>query len=149
MPDIYQSAKRSQIMSRIRGKRNASTELRLIYLFKRCGITGWRRNSKLFGKPDFVFPKKRIALFVDGNFWHGHPTRSTIPKSNRSFWLKKITNNIKRDQLVNQTLKKMGWKVTRIWESDLRERIVLKFGIRSGLIPGSTGNLSASLPDIA
>jgi len=72
VPDIFTRAKRSAVMSRIRGAGNRDTELRLISLFRAAGITGCRRNARLFGKPDFVFQKQRIAIFVDGCFWHRH-----------------------------------------------------------------------------
>src|SRR5436190_20991772 len=73
MPDVFTRTKRSEVMSRIRAHGNRDTELRLIALFRRYGITGWRRNARVFGKPDFVFPKQRVAVFVDGCFWHRHP----------------------------------------------------------------------------
>ena len=119
MTDVFTKKQRSVIMSRIRSRGNAATELKLIYLFKQYKITGWRRNSKLFGKPDFIFPKKRLAVFVDGEFWHGHPTRSKIPHTNKKFWIKKIQANKKRDILVNKTLKKRGWGVIRVWQKDI------------------------------
>src|ERR1041384_5931609 len=114
--DRFTPAKRSRIMSLIRAKENVATELRLILLFKRHNIRGWRRNSKAFGKPDFIFPKRRIAVFVDGEFWHGHRTKSEIPASNREFWSAKIERNRRRDRLVNRTLRTRGWTVIRIWQ---------------------------------
>jgi len=122
MTDVLTKKQRSHCMSQIKGKGNRSTEMRMIEILKKHGITGWRRNHKLYGKPDFVFPKTRIALFVDGDFWHGHPTRAKIPSNNRKFWKAKIEANKRRDKLVNKTLKNKGWKVVRIWESDLRLR---------------------------
>lgn len=107
-------------MAHVRGKRNVATEIQLITLFREYGITGWRRNYHLFGKPDFVFPAMRVAIFVDGEFWHGHPTRGQIPKSNREFWVQKIERNKARDQLVNKTLKGKGWIVVRIWQHQLK-----------------------------
>lgn len=74
----------------------------------------------MFGKPDFVFPKERIAVFVDGEFWHGHPTLGQIPSTNSDFWRKKIDQNRKRDEVVNKTLKEKGWRVVRIWQHELR-----------------------------
>ena len=109
-------------MSRIRGKGNKKTELELIKIFRAHGITGWRRNVRLFGKPDFVFPKARLIVFVDGCFWHGCPLHSTVPATNRDFWLKKINGNRLRDVLVCKTLRKAGWTVLRLWEHDLRKR---------------------------
>ena len=72
MADVFDAEKRSDIMRQVKSKKNKSTELRLIEIFKQNGITGWRRNYPVKGHPDFVFPKKKIAVFVDGCFWHGH-----------------------------------------------------------------------------
>ncbi len=119
MADVFSREKRSEIMSRVRGKGNRATELRLISLFRRNRVTGWRRHYPLFGNPDFVFPKLRIAVFVDGEFWHGHPARCKIPKTNRAFWVEKIERNKKRDRLVNRTLREKGWVVVRIWQHEL------------------------------
>jgi DNA mismatch endonuclease (patch repair protein) len=119
MADVFDAAKRSEIMSRIKGRGNRATELRLIDLFRHYGITGWRRGYPIFGKPDFVFPRARVAVFVDGDFWHGHPTHGQIPATNREFWLAKIARNKMRDKLVNQTLRADAWRVVRIWQSEL------------------------------
>src|SRR5690554_3639957 len=78
MVDVFSKEKRSKIMSHVRSKGNLATEEKLTKLFRENGIKGWRRNYRLFGSPDFVFPKERIAVFVDGEFWHGHPTRAKI-----------------------------------------------------------------------
>jgi DNA mismatch endonuclease (patch repair protein) len=113
-------------MSRIRGKGNKDTELALINIFRRHGITGWRRNYPLFGHPDFVFRKARLAVFVDGCFWHGCPSHCTTPKSNRAFWIKKLASNKARDRRVTRTLKSKGWHVLRIWEHALVPKKVAK-----------------------
>ena len=107
MTDIFTRKKRSAVMSAIRSRGNAATELRLIALFRAHGITGWRRGSKLTGKPDFVFPRLpasprlrrtgKLAVFVDGCFWHGCPRHATRPKTNAAFWRKKIAANQARD----------------------------------------------------
>lgn len=120
MVDVFTKEKRSEIMSRVKGKGNEATEQKLINLFRVHSIIGWRRNYPLFGRPDFVFPKKRIVVFVDGEFWHGHPTRGQIPKTNTEFWVKKIAKNKKRDRLVNRTLRDKGWVVVRIWQHELK-----------------------------
>jgi len=90
-------------MSRIRSRGHAATELRFIELLKAAGITGWRRNQKIFGKPDFVFQKLKLAVFVDGCFWHGCPKHCKIPASNRPFWEKKFAANIARDRRVSRS----------------------------------------------
>src|SRR5688572_24698486 len=109
--DVFTPAKRSAVMSRIRGKGNKATELKLIEIFRECGITGWRRCSKIFGKPDFVFLKQKVAVFVDGCFWHCCPEagHSSLPKNNAEFWAAKLMRNVERDKLVNHILGDLGW----------------------------------------
>jgi DNA mismatch endonuclease, patch repair protein len=119
MPDVFTKAKRSAVMSRIRGRGNKDTELALMKIFRQHGITGWRRNQKIFGKPDFLFRHQRLALFVDGCFWHGCPRHCKIPTGNRAFWKKKFATNKARDRRVNRELRKLGWQVVRVWEHDL------------------------------
>jgi DNA mismatch endonuclease (patch repair protein) len=122
MSDVFTKAKRSEVMSRIRGRCNKATELALAEFFRVHKITGWRRNQKVFGKPDFIFSQRRLAVFVDGCFWHGCPKHGTQPKGNRSFWKKKLARNQARDRLVNRTLRKAGWRVLRIWQHELKRR---------------------------
>jgi DNA mismatch endonuclease (patch repair protein) len=119
MVDLYSPAKRSEIMSRVRGKGNKATELALVSVLRRNRITGWRRNARLFGSPDFVFPKDHIALFVDGCFWHSCPIHASQPRTNAEFWSEKLSKNRLRDGMVNRTLKKSGWRVIRIWQHEL------------------------------
>ncbi len=108
-------------MSRIRGSGNRNTELRMIALFRAHHFQGWRRNVGMLGKPDFVFSRERVAVFVDGCFWHRHPgcKFSYTPKSRIDFWLPKFERNVARDRLVTRTLRKAGWKVVRVWECQL------------------------------
>jgi DNA mismatch endonuclease (patch repair protein) len=116
-------------MSLIRGTGNKNTELRLIQVFRRNEIVGWRRKSKVFGKPDFVFREHKIAIFVDGCFWHGCPQHGVRPQQNAEFWLKKFLGNRTRDRRVTRTLRKQGWIVVRIWEHELtrkNESLLLK-----------------------
>lgn len=120
--DVFSRRKRSEIMSRVKSRGNAATEGRLVRLFRQQGITGWRRRFPLFGAPDFVFPKLRLALFVDGCFWHCCPKHSTLPARNATFWAEKLARNRARDRLVNRTLKKSGWCILRIWQHELARR---------------------------
>ena len=122
MPDVFTKAKRSEVMSRIRGAGNKDTELRLIRIFRVNGIIGWRRHWPAFGKPDFVFPNLKLAVFVDGCFWHGCPRHFIKPRGNAAFWRKKIAANKARDRLVARTLRKLGWEVLRIWEHELTKQ---------------------------
>src|SRR5438270_725370 len=122
MPDVFNKAKRSQVMSRIRGHGNKATELALVSLFRRNRITGWRRHSTVFGRPDFVLPKLSLALFVDGCFWHSCPKHSNLPMNNREFWHRKLNGNRRRDRLVTRTLRGKGWSVIRVWEHELSRK---------------------------
>lgn len=145
MADVFSKRKRSEVMARIRGRGNKDTELALVRLFRTQGITGWRRQVEIRGrsrreethssrrgsvrdssprllrvKADFVFRQVRLALFVDGCFWHGCPQHGTKPKNNAAFWKKKLAANKRRDALVTRTLRKSGWRVLRLWEHALR-----------------------------
>jgi len=122
MSDVFTKSKRSEVMSRIHGSGNKDTELRLITIFRAHRVTGWRRGSKLPGKPDFVFPARRLAVFVDGCFWHGCPKHCRMPASNRKFWRNKITRNRQRDREVGRLLRARGWRVLRIWEHALARK---------------------------
>jgi DNA mismatch endonuclease, patch repair protein len=124
MADLFQPEKRSNVMSRIRASGNRDTELRLIRLFREYGIRGWRRHIKVFGKPDFAFQRERLAVFVDGCFWHRHAGCKFCytPKTRQEFWMPKFERNIARDRLVNATLRKSGWRVIRVWECHLGPR---------------------------
>ncbi len=119
MSDVFTKEKRSEVMSRIKGKGNKDTELAMIKILRKHHLAGWRRNQVVMGKPDFIFPKQRVALFVDGCFWHGCPKHSNIPQNNREFWEKKLLGNMDRDKLVSKELRKVGWKVVRVWEHEL------------------------------
>ena len=121
MTDVFSSTKRSDVMSRIRASGNRDTELRMITLLRAANIRSWRRNTRVFGKPDFVFPEQRVALFVDGCFWHRHEGCKFCytPKSRSEFWLPKFERNVVRDRLVTRTLRNAGWRVLRIWECQL------------------------------
>jgi len=119
MPDVFTKIKRSEVMSRIRGKDNKATELAMVQLFRTYGITGWRRHYPITGKPDFAFPEQKLAVFVDGCFWHGCPKHATRPKGSSAFWSNKLDANKARDRKVNRELRAKGWRVLRIWEHDL------------------------------
>lgn len=106
-------------MSRIR---HTNTKLELLvrkYLF----LQGYRFRvkNKLFGKPDIVFHSRKIAIFVNGCFWHKHKgcKLSYVPKTNAVFWSNKLSSNAERDIKVNKKLSSLGWKIIRVWECDL------------------------------
>lgn len=122
MADVYNKEKRSSVMRNVKSKGNKSTELALIAVFQKEGIKGWRRGYPVKGHPDFVLIKQRIAIFVDGCFWHGHDCRNTRPEDNKDFWARKIEGNVKRDKVVTQLFEKRGWVVLRIWECELKKK---------------------------
>ena len=122
MADVFTKRKRSAVMSCIRSSANKDTELRLIVIFRAHRVTGWRRNRNLPGKPDFVFPAQRLALFVDGCYWHGCPKHYRRPKTNRAFWDAKIARNRQRDREVHRLLRAKGWRVLRVWEHALARK---------------------------
>lgn len=136
MTDILSREARSQRMSLIRSRGNARTELLFVRLLKERSINGWRRHySGLPGKPDFVFREQRIAVFIDGCFWHGCPTCYREPVNNRTFWKEKLRRNRLRDREVSRDIRRRGWKVFRIWECHLVKRHDLPSSLRRLLAP--------------
>lgn len=127
MVDTISKKQRSKNMALIKSIGNKSTEMALISLMRENKITGWRRNNKtVAGRPDFIFPKKKLAVFVDGCYWHGCSKCKLRPKSNNEYWDKKINRNKERDREVNKELKKSKWKVVRIWEHAIKKPGVFK-----------------------
>jgi DNA mismatch endonuclease (patch repair protein) len=112
---------RRQIMQLNKSHGNRSTELRLIELMRAHKISGWRRGVELNGRPDFVFLKYHLVVFVDGCFWHGCHCKRT-PVRNKSFWISKFQRNRLRDRHVSTNLRREGWSVLRIREHDLKKR---------------------------
>jgi DNA mismatch endonuclease (patch repair protein) len=111
---------RSRIMASVKSRNTKSTELRFISILKDKSITGWRRNYPLTGKPDFVFPCLRIAVFIDGCFWHGCPDHCRMPSSNVNYWRAKIEKNKNRDKKITKALKMKEWQVIRVWEHEIK-----------------------------
>ena len=122
MADTFSYSKRSAIMQSVKSSGNKSTELKLIQYFQERHITGWRRGYKVKGHPDFVFLNKRIAIFVDGCFWHGHNCRNTKPSDNAEYWNKKRQRNIIHDKEITNLFEQRGWTVIRIWECELKKK---------------------------
>jgi len=135
------SEERSRLMSSIRSINNQSTEQALVSILRANGITGWRRRSRLFGKPDFVFASKKVAVFVDGCFWHGCPRCYLAPKHNSGYWADKVTRNRARDLRVSRELRASGWSVLRIWEHSLSKPASVAKRIRGMLNrPGASNS---------
>jgi len=119
MTDVMTKAQRSACMSKIRGRYNQGTELKFRRMLRVAGLRGWRRHLDLPGRPDFAFPRARIAVFVDGCFWHGCKRCYQAPKTNPVFWHSKINRNKQRDREVNKVLLSRHWAVVRIRECRL------------------------------
>ena len=137
------SARRSQNMRAIRRSKNKSTELALIAQMRKAGIKGWRRAFPVYGSPDFVFRNERVAVFVDGCFWHGCPRCYRPPRANALFWKAKLLYNKERDLAVNRNLRRLGWRVVRIWEHRLRHSptralATLNTALRKAQLPTKT-----------
>ncbi|MDD3281574.1 MAG: very short patch repair endonuclease [Bacteroidales bacterium] len=116
---------RSKNMQAVRSKGTNIENLLAKELWRR-GFRYRKNNKTVFGKPDLTFKKYKIAIFVDGEFWHGknwNEENDTI-NTNRDFWIKKISNNIKRDKEVNDYLLKNGWKVIRFWGRQIETDLV-------------------------
>ena len=104
-------------MSQIRG-RDTRPELKLRKALWAMGLR-YRLKSRLPGNPDLVFPSLQGIVFVDGCFWHGCPRHGTRPASNAEFWRNKLATNVARDKAVNRKLRRLGWRVVRVWEHDI------------------------------
>jgi DNA mismatch endonuclease, patch repair protein len=120
MADRLSKARRSWLMSRIPSKGNHKTEARFIGILRRAKIKGWRRQYHVEGKPDVAFPERKVAIFVDGCFWHGCSRCSKRSKTNTNFWDEKFRRNRLRDRRVTRRLRATGWQVLRLWEHELK-----------------------------
>ena len=122
MTDTLSRAQRSNLMSKVRSKGNRSTELKTKRVLEEFGIEGWVQHpSDVPGRPDFYFPQERLAVFVDGCFWHACPKCGRIPKTRVAFWREKIEGNRRRDLALTRRLRRHGYHVMRLWEHSLRD----------------------------
>lgn len=120
MTDVLTPEQRKRNMSRIHGK-NTGPEIKLRRLLWSNGVRGYRIHYKLPGKPDIVFIKKKITIFIDGCFWHKCPACFLEPETRKEFWMKKIDSNVERDWKNTQQLQDDGWTVLRFWEHEIRK----------------------------
>jgi DNA mismatch endonuclease (patch repair protein) len=135
--DVFTKAQRSDVMRCVRGRGNKSTEVAFAKALHAARITGWRRHQQIRvttirnhpapktrrsfrSQPDFVFRRLRVAVFLDGCFWHCCPWHGAIPEHNAAFWRKKLRSNAERDRNVTSCLRQQGWRVIRIWEHRLQ-----------------------------
>ncbi|MGH3428833.1 MAG: very short patch repair endonuclease [Terriglobales bacterium] len=116
------TAQRSRCMSRIRSTRT-KPELALRRRLWSLGFR-FRVRSKLAGKPDIIFTKRRVVVFIDGCFWHGCSEHGTRPKTNATYWHPKIEGNSARDCAVTKMLQSEGWSVLRFWEHDVEANLL-------------------------
>lgn len=124
--DVLSKEQRRRNMQAIKG-RETTIEVKLAKALWAKGYR-YRKNDKtVFGKPDLTFKKYKIAIFVDSEYWHGKdwPTQKFRIKTNRQFWWTKIENNIKRDSVVNEELKKQGWQILRFWGKEIDKNLEL------------------------
>lgn len=119
MADTFSPDVRSKVMSRIKSK-DTSPELILRKALWKRGCR-YRIHYGLPGTPDIVFIGKKVAVFIDGCFWHKCPKCYVEPKSNKNYWLSKIKKNVGKDKKNNKTLEEMGWKVIRLWEHEVKK----------------------------
>ncbi len=126
MTDVFDKRTRARIMRAVRTAETEPEELLAVAL--RAAGLRFRRNDKaVFGVPDFVFRKTKLAVFVDGDFWHGRAwfKSGAAPATNSAFWISKFERNRRRDRLVNRELKRTGWTVLRLWASEVRKNSAL------------------------
>jgi DNA mismatch endonuclease (patch repair protein) len=139
MADVFSKRKRSQIMAAIRARGNRETELKLASILRVAKISGWRRHQPLPGRPDFVFRRHRIAIIVDGCFWHGCRWHCRMPHTNREYWMRKIARNVARDKHTTRLLHAQGWRVLRVWSHALASPETVTARITSMLNIGQQG----------
>ena len=119
--DTVSKQKRSEIMSRVRS-RDSKIEISFRKELWKHGFRYRKNSGKYFGKPDIVLPKRKAVIFVDSCFWHGCKKHCRLPAIRKKFWTEKISRNKKRDKEVSRHYKKIGWRIIRIWEHDLKKK---------------------------
>jgi DNA mismatch endonuclease (patch repair protein) len=126
MTDVFDSQKRSAVMRAVKS-RDTEPELKVRRAAHALGLRFRLGRDDLPGKPDLVFPARRVALFVHGCFWHGHhcPRGARVPQANRAYWTAKIGRNMARDKATLAALRREGWKPVVIWECETRDPKVL------------------------
>jgi DNA mismatch endonuclease Vsr len=123
--DNLTAEQRRKNMQRIRST-GTKAERSVMNELQKKGLVFTSHDKSIIGKPDIIFPEKKIAIFIDSDFWHGNPKRFVRPKTHVEYWDKKIAGNIKRDRKVNRELRNQGWRVIRIWEYDVKNNLNYK-----------------------
>jgi DNA mismatch endonuclease (patch repair protein) len=142
MPDNLKPEDRKKTMKAVKGK-GTKLERRLSAMLAGMRIKGWRKNANdVSGKPDIVFDVQKIAIFIDGCFWHGCPIcQRKLPETNKSYWERKINRNIELAREYKQILEENGWQVIRIWEHEIKktsDREKVRKEIRQSLLGDQT-----------
>lgn len=126
MTDVYDAAKRSAVMRRVKG-RNTTPEMKVRKALTRLGVRYRLHRKDLPGNPDIVMPGRRLAIFIHGCFWHGHDCArgARVPKQNRDYWVGKVGRNVARDVKSIAALNEQGWRVEVVWECELKDAAAL------------------------
>ena len=127
MTDTLSANDRTKTMRAVKGSRT-SIERKLWSMLAGMRLCGWRCNAQdVPGRPDAVFDKEMVAIFVDGCFWHRCPVcRRPMPKTNADYWKRKIDRNVERDKKIDKSLSYDGWEVVRIWEHEIKDKSLRK-----------------------
>jgi DNA mismatch endonuclease (patch repair protein) len=126
MADIFTKEKRSDVMSRIKGK-NTGPELLVFRFLHKRGIYFQKHYKRVKGSPDIALPRKKRAVFIDGNFWHGHnfeACKIRLLEASQYYWVEKIERNMARDEMCRTELESNGWRVLRVWEYQLTKKSI-------------------------
>ena len=118
--DVFTQKKRSEIMSKIRS-RDTQIEKFVFRELARQGVYFQKYYKKVIGNPDVALPRKKKAIFIDGDFWHGYKFKTQKQRLPKKYWVNKIKGNIARDKKIDRELKKNGWQVVRIWEHEMEK----------------------------
>lgn len=120
MPDKFSKEKRSEIMSRINSK-NTKAEIIVFRELRKRGIYFQKHYKRIEGNPDIALPRKKKAVFIDGDFWHGYDYEKLISRLPKEYWKEKIIRNVERDKKYTLSLKNKGWQVLRVWEHEVKK----------------------------
>lgn len=121
MADTVSKKKRSEIMRSVKSK-DTKLEIAFRKILSAKGLKYIKNSGKYFGKPDIIFKKRKVAIFIDSCFWHGCKKHCRIPSTKKQYWIPKIKRNIERDREVTKYYKKHQWKVFRIWEHVINDK---------------------------
>lgn len=124
MADVFDAAKRSEVMSKIRSK-NTKVELVVFRFLRKEGVYFQKHYARVPGKPDIALPRKKLAVFIDGDFWHGRTLDKLVKRredAKHDFWIEKIKKNMERDSRQRAELEAAGWKLLVVWYSDLTRK---------------------------